>query len=100
MQSLSADALKRLSTMRPGIRTVLVAKQIPSVPLVRGSGARTVAVRLEDVTAARVALFKRAGLGVWVYTALDRAGLTRARALRATAVVTDIPRQARNYYHP
>jgi glycerophosphoryl diester phosphodiesterase len=99
MQSFTPAVLGRVHALKPGLKLVLASTHPPSVRLVKGFGATRVAVQLENLNAGWVARYKRAGLKIWTFTALNRAGLVGARALRVTAVVTDIPRQAVNVYH-
>jgi glycerophosphoryl diester phosphodiesterase len=100
VQSFDGSVLARIHAIAPRLETVLCSRTAPSVAAVRAAGATRVAVRLADLTRARVTLYEQEGLPVWTYTAVDRAGLASARRLGVTAVVTDIPRQARNYYYP
>jgi glycerophosphoryl diester phosphodiesterase len=98
MQSFTSEVLQRVHAIRPGLTLVLASTNPPSVPAVKDAGATRVAVDMTRLTAPRVRLYKRNGLKVWTFTALDKAGLVTARSLGVTAVVTDIPRQARNLY--
>ncbi len=98
MQSFTPAVLARVHNVRPALRTVLASWTPPSVPAIRGTGSARIAVDMANLTAPRVALYRRNGLKVWAFTALNQAGLTKARSLRVNAVVTDIPRQAKNYY--
>ncbi len=98
LQSFETAVLKRVQALRPGLSTVLAARTPPSVPAVKNAGASRVAVELANLTAPRVQLYKRNGLKVWTFTAFNKSGLTTSRAIGVTGVVTDIPRQARNYY--
>ncbi len=98
VQSFEPAVLARVHDVRPALKTVLVSWTPPSVPAIRGTGSAQVAVDMANLTAPRVALYRRNGLKVWTFTALDQAGLAKARSLRVNALVTDIPRQAKNYY--
>ncbi len=98
VQSFTSEVLKRVHAIRPGLTLVLASTNPPSVPAVKDAGATRVAVDMTRLTAPRVRLYKRNGLKVWTFTALNRAGLVTARSLGVSAVVTDIPRQARNFY--
>ena len=98
VQSFEPAVLARVHDVRPALKTVLVSWTPPSVPAIRGTGSAQVAVDMANLTAPRVALYRRNGLKVWTFTALDQAGLAKARSLRVNALVTNIPRQAKNYY--
>ena len=98
VQSFTPGVLARVHDVRPGLPTVLASRTPPSVSAIRGSGSTRVAVDMVGLTATQVALYKRHGLKVWGFTALNRAGLVTAHSLGVSAVVTDVPRQARNYY--
>ena len=99
MQSFTPAVLGRVHDLRPGLATVLCAQQPPSVPLIKGTGSTRVAVEMSNLTASRVGLYRRSGLKVWTFTARNQAGLVSARSLGVSAVVTDMPRQAKNFYH-
>lgn len=100
VQSFEGSVLARIHVIGPQLETVLCSRTAPSVATIRAAGATRVAVRLAALTSAWVTEYEQADLPVWTFTAIDRAGLSSARRLGVAAVVTDIPRQARNYYHP
>ena len=98
VQSFNPGTLVRVHAQRPGLRTAYVSPQPPTMSAIRATEATTVAVRQDNLTAARVALYKEAGLRVWTYTALTQAHLAAARGKRVDAVVTNVPGVAASYY--
>jgi glycerophosphoryl diester phosphodiesterase len=100
VQSFNYATLERVHALRPSIRLMLVSGEPVSIPLARKAGATTVAIQLENLTAPRVALYRRNGLKVWTYTAINKATLDQAHAIHVDAVITDVPGVAHTYYRP
>jgi glycerophosphoryl diester phosphodiesterase len=98
IQSFTADVLKRVRTFRPDLRLMLVSTQPVTVAQARDAGATTVAIRLENLTASDVSLYRSNGLKVWTFTAIDNATLDQAWRIHAQAVITDVPAMAQSRY--
>jgi glycerophosphoryl diester phosphodiesterase len=98
MQSFEAPVLQRIHAQRPDLRLMLVSTNPVTVAAARAAHATTVAIRLDNLTAAQVADYQRNGLSVWTYTAIDNAMLDQAHRVHADAVITDIPGQAKAHY--
>ena len=69
MQSFEAPVLQRVHALRPDLRLMLVSTEPVTVAAARAAYATTVAIRLEHLTAAQVANYKRNSLKVWTFTA-------------------------------
>ena len=82
----------------PGLHTVLVSRGVPSARSTRAAGASGVAIPIAYLTLPRVRIYHEAHLRVWGWTARTPAELVIARAMRADAVVTDVPQLARAVY--
>jgi glycerophosphoryl diester phosphodiesterase len=98
MQSFEAPILQRIHAQRPDLRLMLVSTEPVTVAAARAAYATTVAIRLENLTAANVAIYKRNHILVWTFTAIDNATLDQAHRIHADAVITDIPGQAKAHY--
>ena len=69
MQSFEAPVLQRVHALRPDLRLMLVSTEPVTVAAARAAYATTVAIRLENLTAAQVANYKRNSMKVWTFTA-------------------------------
>jgi glycerophosphoryl diester phosphodiesterase len=98
MQSFEAAVLQRIHAQRADLRLMLVSTQPVPMTQARAAYATTVAIRLENLTAAWVASYRRYGYEVWTFTAIDNKTLDQAHRIHADAVITDIPGQARYHY--
>jgi glycerophosphoryl diester phosphodiesterase len=98
MQSFEAPVLQKIHAQRPDLRLMLVSTQPVPMTQARAAYATTVAIRLENLSAAWVASYKRYGYKVWTFTAIDNATLDQAHRIHADAVITDIPGQAHYHY--
>ena len=98
MQSFEAPVLQRIHAQRPDLRLMLVSTQPVTVAAARAAHATTVAIRLENLTAAQVATYKQNAMKVWTFTAIDNPTLDQAHRIHADAVITDIPGQAKAHY--
>jgi glycerophosphoryl diester phosphodiesterase len=98
MQSYDAPVLQRIHTQRPDLQLMLVSIEPVTVAATRAAYATTVAIRLDNLTSADVAVYKRSHISVWTYTAVDNATLDQARRIHADAVITNIPGQAKAHY--
>ena len=98
MQSFEAPVLQRVHALRPDLRLMLVSTDPVTIAAARAAYATTVAIRLENLTAAQVANYKRNSLKVWTFTAIDNPTLDQAHRIHADAVITDIPGQAKAHY--
>ena len=98
MQSFEAPVLQRVHALRPDLRLMLVSTNPVTVAAARAAYATTVAIRLENLTAAQVANYKRNSMKVWTFTAIDNPTLDQAHRIHADAVITDIPGQAKAHY--
>jgi glycerophosphoryl diester phosphodiesterase len=94
MQSFEAPVLQRVHALRPDLRLMLVSANPVTVAAARAAYATTVAIRLENLTAAQVANYKRSSMKVWTFTAIDNRTLDQAHRIHADAVITDIPARA------
>jgi glycerophosphoryl diester phosphodiesterase len=98
MQSFEAPVLQRVHALRPDLRLMLVATEPVTVAAARAAYVTTVAIRLENLTAAQVANYKRNSMKVWTFTAIDNPTLDQAHRIHADAVITDIPGLAKAHY--
>ncbi len=98
LKSFTVPIVEQVHRLRPDLPLMLTAVRPPSVAAVRATGAGTIAVRQDHLTATDVARYRNAGLKVWTYTALNKTELARARDLQVDAVCTDVPAVAADFY--
>lgn len=98
VQSFHGSWFAALRRLEPRLRTVLVSNRSPSPSSVTGTGAAGVATPVAALTIPRVRAYHAQGLRVWGWTARTTAELEMAKAMRADAVVTDDPANARSLY--
>jgi glycerophosphoryl diester phosphodiesterase len=98
MQSFEPAVLQRVHALRPDLRLMLVSTNAVTVAQAHAAYSTTVAIRLENLTASEVSLYKRNSMKVWTFTAIDNATLDQAHRIHVDAVITDIPGQARSHY--
>jgi glycerophosphoryl diester phosphodiesterase len=98
MQSFEPAVLQKVHALRPDLRLMLVSTRPVTVAAARAAYATTVAIRLENLSATDVAGYRRNGIIVWTFTAIDNPTLDQAHRIHADAVITDIPGQAKAHY--
>jgi glycerophosphoryl diester phosphodiesterase len=98
VQSVYGSRFAALRQREPRLRTVLVSRGTPAPGTVTSIRAAAVAVPVSSLTIPRVHAYHAAGVRVWAWTARTAAELQMAKAMRADAVVTDVPASARAMY--
>jgi glycerophosphoryl diester phosphodiesterase len=98
VQSYYGSRFATLRKLEPRLRMVLVSGGSPAPRTVTGTGAVGVATPVATLTIPRVRAYRAAGVKVWAWTARTTAELQMSKAMRADAVVTDFPANARSLY--
>jgi glycerophosphoryl diester phosphodiesterase len=98
VQSVFGSHFAPLRELEPRLRMVLVSAGAPAVSILKSLRVQAVATVLFQLTIPRVHAYHVGGIRVWGWTARTSYDLQLAKAIRADAVVTDIPATARALY--
>jgi glycerophosphoryl diester phosphodiesterase len=98
VQSVYGSRFPALRALEPRLRTVLVSRGTPPPQAMSAVGATAVATPVSSLTIPRVHAYHAARVRVWAWTARTATDLQMARAMRADAVVTDVPATASALY--